>query len=362
MMDLVVVIATLVLTAVFVVAGGAKLADLPGSRRAMQEFGLPSNWAPLLGLILPLGELAVAGSLLIRPQWGGAGAMGLLTLFIIGISAALVRGKRPDCHCFGQLSSTPAGGATLVRNGLLLGIATFVTGAGGTTPVALLQSPALPVALGLLACGLVAGLIGVIRGRRLSPEPGQAAPPDVHTLSPLETASLPKGTAPLPQGIGLPVGSPAPGFALLDLGGDITALSDLRAAGQPVLLIFSNPPCEACTALLPEIAQWQQAYDPHLTIALVSRGRPAANTEKIGNLAITHVLIQRNREVANAYDVNRTPSAVLVRADGTVGSPVAGGPDAIRALLGTALGQAAAGSVPASATAVRRAVTVSDTA
>jgi peroxiredoxin len=45
------------------------------------------------------------------------------------------------------------------------------------------------------------------------------------------------------------------------------------------------------------------------------------------------VLLQKDREVAEAYLAYGTPSAVLVRQDGTIGSPVAQGADAIRALV-----------------------------
>ena len=36
------------------------------------------------------------------------------------IAIAMARGKAPDCHCFGQLHSAPAGWKTLARNGVLV--------------------------------------------------------------------------------------------------------------------------------------------------------------------------------------------------------------------------------------------------
>jgi uncharacterized membrane protein YphA (DoxX/SURF4 family) len=47
------------LAAVFVVAGAAKLADLEGSRRAVREFGVPDRFAGSLGGLLPAAEVAV---------------------------------------------------------------------------------------------------------------------------------------------------------------------------------------------------------------------------------------------------------------------------------------------------------------
>ena len=55
-------IARVLLALVFSVAGAAKLADRSGSRQAIIGFGLPSSIAGSLGLLLPLAELATAGS------------------------------------------------------------------------------------------------------------------------------------------------------------------------------------------------------------------------------------------------------------------------------------------------------------
>ena len=51
---------------------------------------------------------------------------------------------------------------------------------------------------------------------------------------------------------------------------------------------------------------------------------------------------QLDREIAQAYQAHGTPSAVLVRQDGTIGSPSAQGPDAIRALIATTVSSNAA--------------------
>src|SRR6202042_2160775 len=124
------------LAAVFVVAGAAKLADLEGSRRAVREFGVPERFAGLLGVLLPVGELAVGAALLITPaaRFGAVGAGVLLLAFIAAIGAALAAGREPDCHCFGQVHSAPAGPRTLARNLVLLGLAGFVAIGGWRHP------------------------------------------------------------------------------------------------------------------------------------------------------------------------------------------------------------------------------------
>src|SRR3712207_5270289 len=135
-MESALLVARLLLAAVFAVAGVAKLADLPGSRQAMRAFGVPGRLAAPLGLLLPTAELAVAVALIPKGSawWGALGALVLLLLFVAGIGVSLARGKHPECHCFGQLHSAPASWPTLVRNGLLAAVATFIVWQGARDP------------------------------------------------------------------------------------------------------------------------------------------------------------------------------------------------------------------------------------
>src|SRR5215216_3166895 len=149
-MDAALLIARLVLAALFSLAGVAKLSDLKGSRQAIIAFGVPSAIAAPLGLLLPLAELTVAATLLPSSTawWGALGALALLSLFLVGITYNLARGRKPDCHCFGQLHSAPAGWKTLARNGALAVVAGFVLWEGydGAGPSALAFLEALSTA------------------------------------------------------------------------------------------------------------------------------------------------------------------------------------------------------------------------
>jgi peroxiredoxin len=135
---------------------------------------------------------------------------------------------------------------------------------------------------------------------------------------------------------GLPVGSPAPAFELAAVDGGSVSLGGLRSPGLPVLLVFSDPGCGPCNALLPEIGDWQRDHAERLTIALVSRGSIEANQEKSKTHELSRVLLQKDREVAKAYAAHGTPSAILISPDGQIASALAGGPPAIRELLTTA--------------------------
>lgn len=135
-MDIALVTVRVLLAAVFLIAGLAKLADLAGSRRAMHDFGVPTKLSNPFGVLLPLAELAVAAALLLPPSawWGVVGALALLLLFVVGIAFNLAHGRQPDCHCFGQLHSAPAGWPTLIRNLVLAAGAGVVIAFGRSTP------------------------------------------------------------------------------------------------------------------------------------------------------------------------------------------------------------------------------------
>jgi uncharacterized membrane protein YphA (DoxX/SURF4 family) len=120
------------LAVVFATAGISKLRDLPGTRQAVGDFGVPQPAAPTAAVLLPLTELVVATALVVPATAVGAAtaALALLAFFSAGIAGNLVRGQRPDCHCFGQLHSTPIGTGALVRNGVLAAVALVIVAAG----------------------------------------------------------------------------------------------------------------------------------------------------------------------------------------------------------------------------------------
>ena len=345
-MDVALLLARLILAAVFLVAGGAKLADRRGSIEAMRGFGVPERFAAPAGLALPIAEIAVA--ILLIPtataRWGAVGALALLLAFVAGIAWNLAQGRQPDCHCFGQLHSEPAGWPTLARNGVLAAIAAFLLVAGwddaGTSVFAWLGDLS-GVESVLLAGGVVALALIAVEGWalfHLLQQNGRLLIRLDALEEAIESGQVGKPAAAKPSGpiSGLKVGTPAPSFELPNLAGAQTALSDLLTPSAPTMLVFSDPGCGPCNALMPEIATWQREHAGKLTIALLSRGDLEANRSKAGQHGIRNVLLQKNREIAEAYESRGTPSAVLVRPNGTIGSSVAGGAEAIRGLVATA--------------------------
>src|SRR5215208_4639064 len=353
-MDLLTLFARLLLASVFAVSGAAKLADRAGSRRAMADFGLPADLSAPLGILLPLAELAVAVALIPTTSalWGALGALVLLLLFVAGIGANLARGRRPECRCFGQLYSAPAGWKTLARNGALAAVAAFLAWRGWegeAGPSALGWVGVLSVAqlLGLAGGILVLGLLiaqwwflfGLLRqnGRLLA---RLGAVEESLAGAGLELALSENGDDGGEPAFGLPVGTPAPAFSLQDLDGEEVTLESLRAAGRPVLLVFIDPECEPCDDLLPAVRGWQEGKAGELTVAPISRGTPEENSTKSREHGLSGVLLQGDWEVSEPYQVHGTPSAVLIRPDGTLGSLVAEGNEEVEDLASRAAREA----------------------
>jgi uncharacterized membrane protein YphA (DoxX/SURF4 family) len=325
----VVMFARLGLAVVFAAAGAGKLADLAGSRRAVRTFGVPAGPAELVGTVLPLAELAVAVSLIASgsARWGAVGALVLLSGFVVGIAVALRRGRQPDCHCFGQLHSAPVGWRTLARNVLFASVAAIVALAG--------PGPSLSGWFGSrsheqvwLLGAVVAALIVI----------GQAAL--IWSLLRRHGAVLLRlreleasGTGGASNRPVLVIGDPAPTFDLPGLDGERVSLAGLLSAGRGALLVFTDPRCGPCQALLPRLAAWQDSRSESRTVALLSRGPAAENLTARETFGLRHIALQTERETDVRYGVIGTPSAILVGADGRVVGPLVTGADRIAELV-----------------------------
>ncbi|HET6771651.1 MAG TPA: MauE/DoxX family redox-associated membrane protein [Actinomycetota bacterium] len=325
-MDSLVLGLRLVLAGVFATAGVAKLMNLTGSRRALEDFGVPVRLARPGGVLLPLFEIAIAASLLLpfSAQWGALAAAGLLGAFIVVIANALAHGRAPDCHCFGQLHSEPAGWSTLARNGVLVGLAAAVAalGPGPAVPDWIAERSALDLAI--LTAALAAVAFGAFRVRAWKRRRQRNR----------YVQSVIDGIDAEWQPPGKPVGSAAPPFALRGVRGENVTLESLCARGRPVVLVFFHPRCGPCRQLLPDLGEWQATLAQSLTVAVLSEGDVAANRPLTEEHDIDNFLLQEGREVYLAYEVRAgTPAAVVVDPDGSIAGPTVGGRLAIEELI-----------------------------
>lgn len=312
---------------VFVVAAVGKLADRAGARRALVDFRVPRPLVGATSWLLPAAELSVAVLLLVQSLGRAAAfaAAGLLALFMVGVAAAMARGEAPDCNCFGQIGSAPAGKGTLIRNGALTAVAIFVGIYGpGVDPGSWLsphgnaEIAVLVLFVGLASLGAVVLSLVTERGElRRDLDDANAA-----------LALFPAG---------LPIGADAPGFELPTPDGSVVSLGELVDRGRPVAIVFVSPTCRPCHHMFPDISRWQQSLADRLTITLVVHGRPPQVADLSAKFNLSNTLSDPKADVFRAYRGQGTPSMVIVTPDGKVAIRIRSSHGAVEAAIRRAL-------------------------
>jgi uncharacterized membrane protein YphA (DoxX/SURF4 family) len=317
----VLIAARVALVVVFAVAAVAKLGDMAGSRGALEGFGVPRDLVAAVAWALPLLELTAAAllALALSARTGAALALGLLLSFIAAIVLALRRGAAPDCHCFGQLHSRPAGWGNVARNAALAAAAMYVlaAGPGPGIPSWISHSDGTTVALvsvSLIAIVLLHAGLSLWRQNRSLTGRGRAP------ASPVT----------------LEVGQLLPGVSVLTEAGTRVAVTELLENDQRAILVFTDASCEPCVELVPELARWREVLGGQLAIHVLAAGDREENSRLAGEHGIP-LLVDEDGAAAGAFGVEATPSAVEIDAMGRVAAPTALGAPAIEGLIRVAL-------------------------
>ena len=340
-MEIILLLIRLALFAIFALAGIGKLLDLKGSEKAVIAFGTPEEYAKFFAVALPFAEIVFAVCLLFtETSWIGAvGAMILLLSFIGGMIWQLAQGNAPDCHCFGAIHSEPVSRKILIRNVVFAVLAFVLILSGKNNQGASIFDSAnnsegnfMSLILGLATVGLLAAVVFYLK--RISEQQTQI----MRRIEILEVTALDGGREVLREDVaqptsGLPIGAPAPDFALPDVNGKEVSLENLLMQTKPVLFLFVSPTCNPCAGLLPEIEAWQTELKGKLNFVFISSGDVKENLDKLSGNTFKQILLQKDREIALTFGAEWTPTAVLINNDGTIGSRAAVGDKAIRELV-----------------------------
>lgn len=333
-MEIILLLFRILLAGIFALAGTTKLLDLDGSKRAMQDFGVPSGVAMPAAVLLSLVELAIAAFLLpVETSWYAAiAALVVLAIFVAQIGYQLSRGNAPDCHCFGQVYSEPIGRSSIVRNSVFAVPAVVLIASGRGAQGMALSDPRLDVmqlAFGVVIVGLLVAAVSQLR--RLTKRQDEI----VKRLDVIEAVSHTEGHVHRDEAghpnDGMPIGAVVADFEAKRVDGPTATLADIRANGRPVLFFYVSPTCRPCEALLPEFAAWQQELAGKVDIIFITSGTTKENRDKFGDLG--PMLIQEHTDVSDLIGAKWTPTAVLMGADGRIASHAAPGDIAIRDLV-----------------------------
>ncbi len=329
------------LAGIFTLAGIGKLLDLKGSEKAVKDFGVPNDLAKSFAVALPIAELIIAVLLLpVSTAWFGAiGGFLLLLIFIGGMLWQMAQGNAPDCHCFGQIHSEPVSIKSLIRNAIFAILSFFLVIQGSENQgMSLLDSSnnstegnGMSLILSLATVGLLAAAVYFLK--IISDQQLQI----MRRIEILELTSF-EGVEKIREDVsqpkeGLIIGTPVPDFELPDVNGKQISPEQILAFQKPVLLLFVSPNCSPCAALLPEIETWQTELKGKLNIIFISKGKVKENLEKFAGTSLKQILLQNDKEVAELFGSQWTPTAVLINADGNIASRLAVGDEAIRKLV-----------------------------
>jgi thiol-disulfide isomerase/thioredoxin len=127
---------------------------------------------------------------------------------------------------------------------------------------------------------------------------------------------------------GLPVGADAPALELPSLEGETVSVESLR--GRETLFLFWNPDCGYCRSMHDDLLAWEATENGTTRRLVVVSSGDEDSTRAEGFASL--VLLDEDFSAGTAFGANGTPMAVLVDAEGRIGSGTVAGADAVLAL------------------------------
>lgn len=316
-------LAPLILAAVLILSGIAKLRDVTSTHSVLRLLRLP---APLtqrwVAQALPYGELALAALLLTpwRPAYalGAVGAIVLFLAFWVVVARAMTFDPRPSCGCFGRIGDHRINGRTLTRNTILVALALLAgwIALRGRTATGLMAdfeaNDWLWLLLGIALAAVTTLILGVsglpARPARAQAPPTPAAPAVGEDASEVDE-ELDYIRQPVPRGL------------LVNREHQAVELQTLpRARAQ--LLVLVNCWCGPTHEALERLPRWREEL-PQLDVQMIFGPRPFETQAVPASLG--GIWWDPGHRVYEALAVGASPGAVLLGADGlTAGGPVNG--------------------------------------
>lgn len=288
---------------IFLVSGTGKVWDLPGTRQALSDFGVPDALTHQGSRVFPATELLVGLGLFFDAtyQLAAAGAFALSLLFILGIANLLRQGRTPPCHCFGAVQSAPVGASTLTR-AILLSLTSLACAC--TPPTILTPTGIAHVLSG--GCALlvvsVTSNIGLWKKRHPQERSGRI----------------------------LDIGQRLPSLRLLD----DQWLNDALSPQIRNLIVVTAPGCGPCKELKSHLDRWRKTVSGDLRILEIEAMNPQAKTVDPPTTDKRYLATTELSRLADS-----TPSALLVNSQGVLLSQVAIGLEQVEALLRVTLSE-----------------------
>lgn len=315
------VIFPVLVACVLIASGALKLPQRSRTLQSFAAFGVPAALRkPWTALALPVGEIILGAALLLLsgPAYLVAAALSVLLMaaYLIVVARSVAKRQAVDCNCFGALSTEPVSQITIWRN-------------AGLTLAAILALVlpwmwlGVPIQLALFSLSdwmwlltvAVAAVIGIVASLVRTP------------AAPATSASS---------------GAPGQDFELIEQGPDLISdpsardmiphnLELVSGDGSPELLynlvvvpqkttilIFARVGCGSCGPVLSQIGDWSRRLGDDAQI-IVATSSSRASIKKSYPSALPSTYFGA-KAVTDYFDVEATPAALLLAADGTIAS------------------------------------------
>ncbi|OJU40406.1 MAG: hypothetical protein BGN97_11225 [Microbacterium sp. 69-10] len=304
----------LIVVAVLLVSGIAKLRT-PDDEAGWAELGVPAalrrHW---LMRLHPIAEIVLAAALLalggVLGVLAAVAATVLFAIYLVMVWRAKQRTPDASCACFGERK--PITTRTLLRNGWLVVMAALAAVGVGSTPllggVAAVATWMWPWTLGLAAVAFTFVLLNQPTASIAAAAPSDVADEELEDYLRTRTPAVP-----VTRGDG--------------------AVMNLRTLSmqKPILLLSVSETCGSCKPVIERADAYRELL-PEASVQLLVRTTP--DVSPMVSTAAPFTLHDPDGHVRDSLDMPRTPSAVLLGADGLLaGGPVVGHPD-IEAFVG----------------------------
>jgi len=114
------------------------------------------------------------------------------------------------------------------------------------------------------------------------------------------------------------IGHQAPEFSAVDVSG--APFDNGSLAGRMSALLFVTPDCTSCMATLEEVAALRHKVDGNLVVVCRAGSAECARLRETYHLHDVPVVVDEAREISQLFDVQGSPTAVLIGATGLVRS------------------------------------------
>jgi thiol-disulfide isomerase/thioredoxin len=315
-----------ILVATFGLALVAKARDLRDFRDSLSSFGFPPGVYNLIVIVTLAAEALAIVALLAMPlRWAGIICLVLLVAFSVAAALAMLRGRKPQCQCFGNLTSGSIGMSTILRNAALAACAVVLLTEGRSLLGVVRPMGAQTMIISFMAIG-IAGLLALVfdQLRRY----GEV----LHTLDALgiDTVTRMQRRGPKP-------GESLPELTVLDLDNQRVMLTDKTRSLACKSVVLLSTTCGHCEALVPALERAAARGIPGIVIV---QGRDTATLDPLYSLHNSRwpVLFAEQSDLITHFHVAGFPGLVPIDEQGNVEGGTLLGRQSIEVFLERQLG------------------------